>query len=203
MSKRFMASVAVLAAALMVMSGYFVSSGSISAQGAVATPAGESTPHPAHIHTGTCAELGDVVFPLNDVAAVDPAASPAPANGTEPTAAASQSTAAASSEGGMLEGGIADVVAESTTTVDVTLSDIISGEHAINVHESGENIQNYIACGDITGVETGGLQIELAELNDSGYEGLATLTNNGDDTTTVTIVLTRSNTGTPGATPAA
>lgn len=117
-------------------------------------------------------------------------ASPEPADETGSTPAASA------------EGGSAEVVAESTTTVDVPLSDIISGEHAINVHESAENIQNYIACGDITGVETGGLQIELAELKDSGFEGIATLTNNGHDTTTVTVLRTRIGSGTPVATPA-
>ncbi len=76
MSKQFIASVAVLAAAFMLMAGYFVSAGSIGAQGADATPAGESAPHPAHIHSGTCAELGDVIFPLNDVMATDLTASP-------------------------------------------------------------------------------------------------------------------------------
>jgi len=30
-----------------------------------------SVPHPAHIHTGSCANLGDVVGPLNDVTLVD------------------------------------------------------------------------------------------------------------------------------------
>src|SRR5262249_12589684 len=32
-------------------------------------PAGDvsKVPHPAHIHTGTCANLGDIVAPLNDV----------------------------------------------------------------------------------------------------------------------------------------
>ncbi|MDQ3540878.1 MAG: hypothetical protein M3440_09335 [Chloroflexota bacterium] len=195
MSKRFVAYVAVLAAAFVLMAGYFVSAGTTSAQGADATPAGESEPHPAHIHSGTCAELGDVVFPLDDLTETGMTASPEPADETG-------STPAASAEGGMLEGGSVEVVAESTTTVDVPLSDIISGEHAINVHESAENIQNYIACGDITGAETGGLQIELAELNDSGFEGIATLTNNGDDTTTVTVLLTRIDSGTPVATPA-
>jgi hypothetical protein len=37
-----------------------------------ATPVGGTAagdgPHPAHIHSGTCDELGDVVFPLADVA---------------------------------------------------------------------------------------------------------------------------------------
>lgn len=192
MSKRFVAFVAVIAAAFMLMAGYFVSTGSISAQGTDATPAGEmgaTTPHPAHIHSGTCAELGDVVFPLNDVTAIGMTGSPE---------AVMESTPVDSSSAGE-----AEAVAESATTVEASLADIISGEHAINVHESAENIQNYIACGDITGVETGGLQIELVELNDSGYQGIANLTDNGDNTTTVAIVLMRSDSGTPVATPAA
>lgn len=77
------------------------------------------------------------------------------------------------------------------------------GGLASSVHESAENIQNYIACGDITGLEIGGLQIELAELNGSGYRGIASLTDNGDETTTVTVVLARTDSGTPVASPAA
>lgn len=34
-----------------------------------ATPAVARPGHPVHIHGGTCAELGDVVVPLNDLAA--------------------------------------------------------------------------------------------------------------------------------------
>src|SRR5688500_2644881 len=30
----------------------------------------EAEVHPAHIHSGTCAELGDVVAPLTDIAAI-------------------------------------------------------------------------------------------------------------------------------------
>ncbi|MBA3415876.1 MAG: hypothetical protein H0U10_11695, partial [Chloroflexia bacterium] len=39
--------------------------------GSAQTPVGEvaGATHPVHIHTGTCAELGDVVFPLNDLTA--------------------------------------------------------------------------------------------------------------------------------------
>ena len=189
MSKRFVTSVAVLAAVFMLMAGYLVNAGSIGAQGADATPAGASPAHPAHIHSGTCDELGDVLFSLNDLTATDLTASPE-------TVAQLPGTPEISEED------VADVVAESTTTVEASLSDIISGEHAINVHESHENIQNYIACGNIIGQETGGLQIELDELNDSGYMGVANLTDNGDNTTLVTVVLMRSETGTPVATPA-
>jgi len=82
------------------------------------------------------------------------------------------------------------VAAQSITDVDVALEDILADDHAINVHESVENIQNYIACGDVTGeVEDGELAIELQELNDSGITGGALLTDNGDGTTTVTVTL--------------
>ena len=67
-----------------------------------------STPQPAHIHSGSCAELGDVVHPLDDVT------------------------------DGMSE-----------TTVAAPLADLQEGEFAINVHESADAIQNYVACGDI------------------------------------------------------
>ena len=43
-------------------------------------------------------------------------------------------------------------VLSSVTTVQMAFADIIGGDHAINVHESAENIQNYVACGDIGGV---------------------------------------------------
>lgn len=51
----------------------------------------------------------------------------------------------------------ADIIADltpveggsSTTTVDVALADIQATEHVIIIHESVENIQNYIACAEI------------------------------------------------------
>ncbi len=66
-------------------------------------------PQPAHIHSGTCAELGEVVYPLTNI------------------------------EGGTSE-----------TTLDVTLEELQSGGFAINAHESEANIQNYVACGEIS-----------------------------------------------------
>jgi hypothetical protein len=72
------------------------------------TGAPADTPQPAHIHSGTCAELGDVVHPLANV------------------------------EGGASE-----------TTVDAPLADLQGAAFAINVHESEEAIQNYVACGDV------------------------------------------------------
>ena len=154
----------------------------------------ESAAHPAHIHAGTCATLGEVVFPLTDVAA--------PGMGGTPTAMAESTPMMdmmASPEAGK------EIVAESTTTVQAGLDAIISGGHAVNVHESAENIANYIACGDITGMATDGeLTIVLAELNDSGYSGEAMLKDNGDGTTTVTVHLMHSDSdmASPMASPA-
>lgn len=163
------------------------------AQQGTATPLdteGGAAAHPAHIHSGTCEDLGDVVYPLADVAHLSADATPA-------------ATPAASREGG--EPGEV-VVAESTTILEVSLDEILGGEHAINVHESADNIQNYIACGDLTGEpENNHLRVELQELNDSGVEGRAVLTANPDGTTTVGITLidvSSDMTGTPEATPA-
>jgi hypothetical protein len=69
-------------------------------------PAG--TPQPAHIHDGTCAKLGDVVYPLTNV-----------------------------------EDG------KSETMVNAPLSELMSKDYAVNVHESEPKVQNYVSCGDI------------------------------------------------------
>jgi hypothetical protein len=150
-----------------------------------------SADHPAHIHFGTCAELGDIAFPLDNLTSGGGAATPEGDDVATPDA-----SLATDSEGG--EG------ATSTTDVEASLDDIIAGGHAINVHESVENIQNYIACGDVTGTATGGvLEVELAELNASGYSGTATLTDNGDGTTTVEVTVQHGESGaTPEASPA-
>lgn len=160
-----------------------------------ATPAAE-TPHPAHIHAGTCTELGDVVYPLTDVAAPDADATP------DAMAGHDMGSMDATPEAGEAEMS-GKVVAESTTKVEASLDDILAEDHAINVHESMENIGNYIACGNITGEpEDGELYIALEELNDSGYTGQAELVDNGDGTTTVEVKLMMSGEGEMG-TPAA
>jgi len=124
----------------------------------------EAEVHPAHIHSGTCAELGDVVAPLNDVTYIG--------GDSERTGPAS-----------------AIPVKGSVTVVDMPLQEIIDGGHAINVHLSAEEIDTYIACGDIGGAVTtdegeteNELIIGLGELNDSGHTGIAWLGAEGDKT---------------------
>ncbi len=130
----------------------------------------EAEVHPAHIHTGTCAELGDVVAPLTDIAHIG---------------ADAEMTGAAS----------AIPVKGSVTVVDMPLQEIIDGGHAINVHESAEAIDVYIACGDIGGAVTtdeGGrteLIIGLGELNDSGHHGVAWLGADGEQTEVVVMLV--------------
>jgi hypothetical protein len=77
-------------------------------------------------------------------------------------------------------------VAVATTEVPVALADIISGNHAINVHDAADPSFD-IACGNVGGVpdERGDLFIGLGEDNDSGFSGVAWLHDNGGSTTVV------------------
>ena len=139
-----------------------------------ATPAaGAETPHPVHIHTGSCGTLGDVVYPLNDITTYNvtqafsfgPAATPEPGSMSTPLPGVSVSQTAP--------------VLFSVTHIDGNLAELMDGNHAINAHESMENIQNYIACGNIpqclaaacSGVV--GVVVDLAPVNNSGYFGVA------------------------------
>jgi len=196
-----------MVAVFVCITTFVVGTPAFGAQGTEATPGtpgatAETVAHPAHIHSGTCAELGDVVFPLNDVTplGIDVAAEATPSGRTASPEAEAEGTPVV-----VQSAGVDQVVAESTTELEVSLDEILSAEHAINVHESAQNIQNYIACGDLTGTATDGeLQIELQELNNSGFIGEADLIDNGDGTTTVTVKLLRSAEGmdgTPEGTP--
>lgn len=193
MRKSFFSPLRLFAMVSAIVAGLSLGGMSVAAQ-ATATPV--DVGHPAHIHDGTCENLGSVVYPLNNVGAPEVTVSP--------TDAASPPAALETTPIPDEALGEEPIVAESTTMVDASLDDILAAEHAINVHESPENIQEYIACGDITGEPTDGmLEITLQELNDSGFSGGATLMDNGDGTTTVVVTLTQEDaSGTPEATPA-
>lgn len=134
---------------------------SVLAQTPEADSAGHT--HPVHIHAGTCADLGAVVVPLNDLAAP---------------------------EGEFIGADSAVAVTLSENVVDMPLDEILDQGQAINVHLSSEEIGTYVACGDIGGVMTtdeGGRQemmIGLAELNDSGYAGTVWIGPSADGTQT-------------------
>jgi hypothetical protein len=135
-------------------------------------------PHPVHIHAGACPEPGDVVAPLSDLVV-----------GSDDAV-----------------GSAAAVPAEySTSTVPLSLADIVAADHAINAHESKDAMDHYIACGDIGGAKIGDvdLVITLAEQNGSGHIGAALLHDNGDGTTRVDVYLVRTGEAGPGASPMA
>jgi Cu/Zn superoxide dismutase len=67
-----------------------------------------ATQQPAHIHPGTCVNLGAPKYALSHV-----------------------------------------VAGTSTTTVDVSLDDLLAQPFAINVHKSAAEAQIYFSCGDI------------------------------------------------------
>jgi plastocyanin len=152
------------------------------------TAAQDEAGHPAHIHKGTCDTLGDIEYPLSDVGP-----------GVTKNGKAEKA--------GKTVGTKEDIypVEESVTTVDAKLSAIADGNHALNVHESKDQIQNYIACGNIGGTLYGEtLTIGLEQLNDSGYTGVAVLQAKGDQTV-VTVYLSEGLAGeaAPAATPEA
>ena len=144
-------------------------------------------PHPAHIHEGTC----DTLNP-NPQATLDDVTKRKLDDDKTPT-----------SED--LKGSLTAAEVEmSESEADISFDDVLATAHAINIHESADDIQNYIACGDIGGlVADDKLFIGLRELNDSGYAGVAILEAADDDKTNVTIYLGRGVTGSAaGTTPA-
>jgi hypothetical protein len=150
----------VILAATLALAGGALAGGAVSAQEM------SMTPHPAHIHAGTCPAPGDVVAPLTDVAA--------------------------SMDGEMMGQASYIPVQTSMTTVDLPLADILGGTHAIVVHQSADDMGTYVLCGDIGGAAMGGtmLAVGLGPVADPTFHGIATLTDGGDGTTQVTIYLT-------------
>lgn len=131
-----------------------------------ATPAATEAlvPRPAHIHSGDCQNLGPVVQPLTDLTA---------------------------GEGERVGQARRAIAAESSyTEVPMSLNDILNGDHAINVHLSAEQIDTYIACGEIGGMLSpdGSLVIGLRELNNSGFTGIAFLSPTANGTGTAVSV---------------
>ena len=193
---------ALVAAAMVLVAGLAAVAPAGLAQDAAGTPDATGHDHPAHIHSGTCATLGDVVYPLDNLTDAGMMGTPMAGMHASPMAGMPMGDMMGTPIADMMAGMMGDLVAHSTTTVEAALDDILAEEHAINAHESPENIQNYIACGEITGTPTDGmLHIQLSEQNGSGYQGMAALQDNGDGTTTVMVMLMHTEEGM--ATPAA
>lgn len=118
-------------------------------------------PHPAHIHAGNCDEggVGEVVAPLTELVTPE----------------------------GRNEGSRgASTAASSFTNVPLTLDAILAADHVVNVHLSAEEIDVYIACGELGGARdaSGNLVVGLREFGNSGYFGIAYLAPGADGAST-------------------
>ncbi|MGH2615095.1 MAG: hypothetical protein ACRDJC_07645 [Thermomicrobiales bacterium] len=123
-----------------------------------------SPPRPSHIHIGDCDELGEVIRPLTNL--------------TVP--------------GGDVSGNADAVVAEAAfTIVPESLDELLEEDHALKVHLSREQIQVYLACGDIGGTvdANGALIVGMKELGDSGYAGIAYLAPAANGGTSVSVMI--------------
>ena len=132
----------------------------------------------AHVHAGTCDELGIVVYSFPDIRSY------------------------------RVDQGEADgvgVVELTTGTTQAELADLFGEPFSVHVHESAQNKQTYLACSDIGGrpdapwTETNGLVLEAREQNGSGYSGVTTLRPSPAGGTTVSIALAASTAATEAA----
>ena len=123
---------------------------------------GSMVPHPSHIHAGDCSMPGEVVVPLSDVGVVGNDAQGAEAH---------------------------THVDIGRSTVDLALADILAADHSIMVHQSADD-GTAIACGSIGGHDVdGSFLVGISPVGDSGYAGIAWLTDNGDGTTEVQVTV--------------
>ncbi len=146
--------------------------------------------HPAHIHLGDCGNLDpNPAAPLNNITA----RSADEDDDDDDTDLAPQGVLTAPA-----------VLYSETDDIELSFrDDVLASSHSIVVHESEENIQNYIACGEIGGVVVDGeLVISLRPLNDSGYTGIVKLDEDDDGQVDVEVYLAEPASTEPAATPA-
>jgi plastocyanin len=132
----------------------------------------------AHIHAGTCDELGIVVYSFPDIKTFR------------------------LDEGEESGVGAIELI---TGTTQTPLSGLFGEPFSVHVHESAQNKQTYIACSDIGGrpadpwSESDGLTLRAAEQRGSGYSGFTTLRPTADGGTQVTITIAASSAATEAA----
>ena len=179
----FVASLALLLSAIVV--------GAQSSTPAASTQLTGTIAMPAHIHAGTCAHLGDIVYPLANVGIPATAGTPTTGGGTSIVGGTPMTS-------GNQQGGQPLPVYMSVTKINASIAQVLQGSHALNVHKSQQEIQTYVACGDVGGVQFGDtLAFGLHALNGSGLTGIALLSGDPNGGTNVVVYL--SPTGSAGA----
>jgi hypothetical protein len=127
---------------------------------------GSMVPHPSHIHVGDCAMPGDVKAPLLDVGVV----------------------------GNDAQGAGEHVHVDiGRSTVNLAVADMLADAHTIVVHASKDDMGTFISCGNIGGHDVdGSFLVGMGPVGDSGYSGIAWLTDNGDGTSDVQVTISHS-----------
>ncbi|MCD6059366.1 MAG: blue (type 1) copper domain protein [Thermomicrobiales bacterium] len=132
----------------------------------------------AHIHAGTCEELGIVVYSFPDLKTYR------------------------FDEGEEAGVGAIELI---TGTTQTPLSGLFGEPFSVHVHESSQNKQTYIACSDIGGrpadpwSESDGLTLQAVEQRGSGYSGFTTLRPTADGGTEVSMTIAASSAATEAA----
>jgi plastocyanin len=132
----------------------------------------------AHIHAGTCDELGIVVYSFPDL------------------------TTYRLDEGEEAGVGAIELI---TGTTQTPLSGLFGEPFSVHVHESAQNKQTYIACSDIGSrpgepwTESEGLTLRAVEQRGSGYSGFTTLRPTADGGTQVSMTIAASSAATEAA----
>ena len=132
----------------------------------------------AHIHAGTCEELGIVVYSFPDIETFR------------------------LDEGEEAGVGAIELI---TGTTETPLSQLFGEPFSVHVHESAQNKQTYIACSDIGGrpadpwTESDGLTLRAVEQRGSGYSGFTTLRPTAAGGTQVSIAVAASSAATEAA----
>lgn len=136
-----------------------------------ATADTEMFPHPANVHAGSCLEVDDVVAPLGD------ASSQLLVDGTPTVTELAEPPE------------FAIPVEASVTTIPIAYADLLAAPHSIVVRQSADEPTVSLLCGDIGGAGMGpaDLAFGLGPVDDSGYTGIATLHDNADGTTRVSL----------------
>ncbi len=114
-------------------------------------------PRPIYIYAGACGELGEVAWPLNNLTSPD-------------------GSAAGSDDADRTEYSF-------TSNVPLTIDALLAGSFAINIHESSENPDQMLACGNVGGVPdaVGTLVLGLRIQGDLDVTGIAVLSPSPSD----------------------
>lgn len=137
--------------------------------------------HPAHTQMGTCEQPGQIISTLSPVSStydVDGVPMMVP---------------------GVVGAPDSIEVEYSSTTLPVTLAQILQGQYIVDVKVSEEDQENSVACGAIGGLMLGtsDLPFGIAPINNSGHYGTGWLHDNGDGTTTLSVTLIYVGSGAP------